>query len=238
VKARPKWRDEERHERRGVNDRGRKAAAEFAGTAFLLGGVTGSGIMGETLSGGNDAIALLANSLATAGLLFVLIVVLAPVSGAHFNPAVTLALWMEGRIAARPALAYGAAQFAGAIAGVWLAHAMFDLPILQVSEQPRSSAGQWIAEGIATFGLVATILLLTRKGVEALAAAVGLYILAAYWFTASTSFANPAASVARSLTATFVGIAPVHAPAFVASQIGGAMLAVLAVRALVPAAKA
>lgn len=216
----------------------RRSGAEFAGTALLLAGVTGSGIMGKALADGNDAIALLANSIATAGLLFVLIVVLAPVSGAHFNPAVTLALWMEGRIAARSAAAYGAAQFAGAIAGVLLAHAMFDLPILQVSEQPRTSAGQWVAEGIATFGLVATILLLARKGVETIAAAVGLYILAAYWFTASTSFANPAASVARSVTATFAGIAAGHVPAFVASQIGGAMLAVLAVRALDPAAKA
>jgi glycerol uptake facilitator-like aquaporin len=210
----------------------RAIGAEFGGAAILLAAVVGSGIMGQSLAGGNAAIALLANSLATAAVLWVLIDMLGPVSGAHFNPAVSLALWMDGRIAPSRALAYAGAQLAGAVSGVILAHAMFDQPLLQISQTARASAGQWISELVATGGLVCVILIALRRSAPAIPAAVSLYILAAYWFTASTSFANPAVTLARSLTATFAGIAPAHVPAFALAQLAGALCGLGVARAL------
>lgn len=200
----------------------RSAAAEAVGTALLVAAVVGSGIMGERLAGGNVAIALLANSLATGFALIALIVAFAPRSGAHFNPLVTVALGLRGR---RIAWEYLPAQFAGALLGTLIAHAMFDLPLLQVSETARSSPGQWLSEAIATFGLVFIVLSLERRNAWAAPFAVGGYIAAAYWFTASTSFANPAVTLARGFTATFAGIGLGHVPAFVAAQVAGAALA-------------
>ncbi len=201
----------------------RALAAELVGSAALLAVVVGSGIMGERLAGGNVAIALLANALATAGGLFVLILAFAPYSGAHFNPAVTLvaALWRE--IAPSHALAYGIAQCAGAVAGVWIAHAMFALPLLQLSTRERAGFGPWLGEAIATVGLVACVRLCSRASPATMAGAVATYIGAAYWFTSSTSFANPAVTIARSLSDTFAGIAPPHVPAFVSAQLAGAL---------------
>jgi glycerol uptake facilitator-like aquaporin len=203
----------------------RRLVAEALGTAALLATVVGSGIMGETLSGGNVAIALLANAIATGAILVVLILVLGPVSGAHFNPAVTLAFLLRREIPPSDAALYVSVQVAGGILGVFAAHAMFDIAILQSSATARTGGGQWFAEVIATFGLVATILGAVRFRPEAVAYAVGLYITAGYWFTASTSFANPAVTVARALTDTFSGIMPAHAPGFVLAQIVGAALA-------------
>ncbi len=203
----------------------RRLVAEALGTAALLATVVGSGIMGETLSGGNVAIALLANAIATGAILVVLILVLGPVSGAHFNPAVTLAFLLRREIPPSDAALYVSVQVAGGILGVFAAHAMFDIAILQSSATARTGGGQWFAEVIATFGLVATILGAVRFRPEAVAYAVGLYITAGYWFTASTSFANPAVTVARALTDTFSGIMPAHAPGFVLAQIAGAALA-------------
>ena len=203
----------------------RRLAAEALGTALLLAIVVGSGIMGERLAGGNDAIALLGNTLATGAGLVVLILVFGPVSGAHFNPLVTLmaVLWRE----IGPALAagYGLAQTAGAIAGVWAAHAMFAAPVLQVSARLRDGPSQVFSEAVAAFGLILTILGTARARPQATAAAVGLYIAAAYWFTASTSFANPAVTVARSLTDSFSGIAPASVAGFLAGQLAGALAA-------------
>ena len=203
----------------------RRLVAEALGTAALLATVVGSGIMGETLSGGNVAIALLANAIATGAILVVLILVLGPVSGAHFNPAVTLAFLLRREIPPSDAALYVSVQVAGGILGVFAAHAMFDIAILQSSATARTGGGQWFAEVIATFGLVATILGAVRFRPEAVAYAVGLYITAGYWFTASTSFANPAVTVARALTATFSGLKPAHPPGFVLAQIAGAALA-------------
>ncbi len=203
----------------------RRLVAEALGTAALLATVVGSGIMGETLSGGNVAIALLANAIATGAILVVLILVLGPVSGAHFNPAVTLAFLLRREIPPSDAALYVSVQVAGGILGVFAAHAMFDIAILQSSATARTGGGQWFAEVIATFGLVATILGAVRFRPEAVAYAVGLYITAGYWFTASTSFANPAVTVARALTDTFSGIMPAHAPGFILAQIAGAALA-------------
>lgn len=200
----------------------RRLAAEFIGTAFLLATVVGSGIMGETLSGGNVAIALLANALATAAILYVLITMFGPISGAHFNPAVTLAMSMEGDIRLPQAILYAVAQASGAIAGVWLAHAMFGFDLLQASLKVRTGTGQWISEAVATGGLVLTILATRRSRPDAVAASVALYILAAYWFTASTSFANPAVTIARSLTNTFSGIRMSDGPVFVVIQLAAA----------------
>lgn len=201
----------------------RRIAAEGVGAFFLFACVIGSGIMAQALSGGNDGVALLANTMATGAMLFVLITMLGPVSGAHFNPAVTLVLALRRDMAWRDAGAYVAAQLACGILGAWAAHLMFDLPILQLSAKARTGAGQWTGEFIATFGLVLTILGTVRYRPQAVAAAVGLYITAAYWFTSSTSFANPAITVARSLSDTFAGIAPHDAPMFVAAQIAGAI---------------
>jgi glycerol uptake facilitator-like aquaporin len=202
--------------------------AEFIGTLLLLAIVVGSGIMGQRLAGGNDAIALLANATATAGGLYVLIALFGPISGAHFNPAVTLAMKLRGDDV--PALAYILVQLSGAIAGVWLAHAMFELPLWQPGMRVRDGGAQWLSEGVATFGLLLTILLGMRFRDRALPALVAAYIFAAYWFTASTSFANPAVTLARALTQTFAGIRPVDAPGFIAAQLAGAAGAMLLAR--------
>ena len=203
----------------------RKLLAEGLGSALLLAVVVGSGIMGERLAGGNVAIALLGNTLATGAALIVLIWVFGPISGAHFNPAVTLVAALSRELPWRLALAYPIVQLIGAILGVLLAHAMFGEPLAQISTKARNGAGQALSEIVATFGLVAVILGTTRFRPENTAVAVGLYITAAYWFTASTSFANPAVTAARSLSDTFAGIAPSSAPAFILAQIVGALLA-------------
>jgi glycerol uptake facilitator-like aquaporin len=205
----------------------RALLAEFLGTSLLLAAVVGSGIMGVNLSQGNDAVALLANAAATAGALYVLIIMFGPISGAHFNPAVTLAMRVQGKIDTRTAFAYAAVQVIGAIAGVILAHAMFALPLIQPGIHVRSGGGQWLSEGVATFGLLLTILLGLRHRAEAVPALVASYIFAAYWFTASTSFANPAVTLARSLTQTFAGIRPLDVGGFVVAQLLGALLALL-----------
>ena len=206
----------------------RRLAAEALGSALLLTVVVGSGIMGERLSGGNVAIALLGNTLATGAGLVVLITVLGPISGAHFNPAVTLVALLRRDIKTSEALLYPVVQVVGAVAGVWLAHAMFGEAILQISTKPHDGPAQMLSEAVATFGLVATILGAVRFRPDFTAVAVGLYITAAYWFTASTSFANPAVTLARSLSDTFAGIAPASVPAFILAQFVGALLAALA----------
>jgi glycerol uptake facilitator-like aquaporin len=203
-----------------------RAFAEWLGTAFLLAAVVGSGIMAAKLSGGNVALALLCNTIATGAILVALILTFAAMSGAHFNPAVTLAFALRGETAWRDAAIYIAAQISGAIIGVWIAHLMFELPLLQLSLTQRSGAGQWLAEAVATFGLLLTIFGVASRTPAAVPYAVGLYITSAYWFTASTSFANPAVTIARSLSDTFAGIAPQGVPAFIAAQIAGALLAV------------
>jgi glycerol uptake facilitator-like aquaporin len=203
----------------------RALAAEALGTAFLLMAVVGSGIMAERLADGNDAVALLANSLATGAALVVLIAIFGPLSGAHFNPAVTLYFAMRREMKPRLAMAYALVQVAAAIAGVFAAHAMFELPLLQVSAHLRDGPAQWFAEFIAAFGLVGTIAGALRFALAATPTLVGLYITAAYWFTASTSFANPAVTIARALTDTFSGIAPGSVPGFIAAQILGAVAA-------------
>ena len=209
----------------------RRLLAEGLGTLLLLAVVIGSGIMGERLGGGNQAIALLANTLATVAGLFVLIEVFGPLSGAHFNPAVSAVMAWRGALPKRDLLPYIAAQLVGAALGAWLAHAMFDLPILQFSDHVRTGWGQWIAEVVATAGLVLVILRAPAGRASALVAA---YIGAAYWFTASTSFANPAAVFGRMLSDSFAGIAPVSAAAFVVAQLVGAVLACGLDRALAP----
>jgi glycerol uptake facilitator-like aquaporin len=201
----------------------RKLVAEFAGTALLLAVVIGSGIMGERLAGGNSAIALLGNAIATGAGLVVLIHMFGPISGAHFNPIVTLAVMLGGQIDRRTAALYLVAQFAGAVAGAWLAHSMFGEPLFQVSHKLRAGSAQGLSEAVATFGLIGTILATQAKRPDFTPIAVGLYITAAYWFTASTSFANPAVTVARSLSDTFAGIAPLCVPLFVAAQVAGAL---------------
>jgi glycerol uptake facilitator-like aquaporin len=203
-----------------------RAFAEWLGTAFLLAAVVGSGIMAAKLSGGNVALALLCNTIATGAILVALILTFAAMSGAHFNPAVTLAFALRGETTWRDAAIYIAAQISGAIIGVWIAHLMFELPLLQLSLTQRSGAGQWLAEAVATFGLLLTILGVASRTPAAVPYAVGLYITSAYWFTASTSFANPAVTIARSLSDTFAGIAPQGVPAFIAAQIAGALLAI------------
>jgi glycerol uptake facilitator-like aquaporin len=201
-----------------------RIVAEALGTAFLLAAVVGSGIMAAKLSGGNAALALLCNTLPTGAILTVLILALGPVSGAHFNPAVTLAFLCRGDLTWRAACLYVASQVLGGIAGVFAAHAMFDLPLLQISQTVRSGPSLWFAEFIATFGLVLTILCCLRKAPDAIPYAVGLYITSAYWFTASTSFANPAVTIARSLSDTFTGITPGGVPLFIVAQIVGAFV--------------
>ena len=215
-----------------MNTLGRRLLAEFLGTGLLLATVVGSGIMGVALSRGNDGIALLANAGATAGALYVLIVLFGPISGAHFNPAVTLAMRVRGEVDSRTAVAYVAVQVIAAVVGVSLAHAMFGQALLQPGSHARTGAAQWLSEGVATFGLLLTILLGARHRPAALPALVAAWIFAAYWFTASTSFANPAVTFARALTQTFAGIRLADVPAFVGAQIGGALLAMLTVSLL------
>ena len=207
---------------------GRIYAAEALGTAVLLATVVGSGIMGEQLSGGNIAIALLGNTIPTGAILVVLITILGPISGAHFNPVVSLAMCLTGRMTWAKFLPFVLCQVAGAVIGVWIAHAMFDLPILQLSTKMRWGTGQWLAEAVATFGLLVTIFGGLRYNATAIPVSVGLYITAAYWFTASTSFANPAVTIARSLSNTFAGIAPIAVLPFIGAQILG-MIAGVAV---------
>ena len=209
-----------------------RATAEFLGTAFLLMAVVGSGIMAQRLAGGNIALALLCNTLATGAILPVIILMFGPVSGAHFNPAVSLAFALRGELSWEIALLYGAVQVAAAIAGVWIAHLMFDLPLWQVSTTVRWGAGQWLAEAVATFGLLLTIFGCVARAPAAVPYAVGLYITSAYWFTASTSFANPAVTIARSLSDTFAGIAPAGMPPFIAAQLVGMLAAVAVMRML------
>lgn len=205
----------------------RRIAAEFLGTALLLATVIGSGIMAAKLAGGNSALALLCNTIPTGAILAVLILIFGPVSGAHLNPVVTLAFVFRRELPAAIAFPYVAAQISGAIVGAWLAHLMFELPMLQVASTARVGAGQWIAEAIATFGLLLTIFGCLASVRDAIPYAVGLYITAAYWFTASTSFANPAVTVARSLSDTFAGIAPSGVVAFILAQLAGAIAATL-----------
>lgn len=203
----------------------RAVIAEALGSFFLFATVIGSGIMAEQLAGGNVAVALLGNTLATGAMLFVLITMLGPISGAHFNPAVSLVFRLRGELTTVTAVAYVSAQLVGGILGVWAAHLMFDLPILQLSDKTRTGVGQWTGELIATFGLVLTILGTLRSRQEWVPVSVALYIVAAYWFTSSTSFANPAITVARSLSDSFAGIASNDVAGFVVAQVVGALLA-------------
>ncbi len=205
----------------------RKLVAELIGTAFLLATVVGSGIMAENLADGNVAIALLGNTIPTGAILVVLIVLFGQVSGAHFNPAVTVAFLARREITAGLAIAYIAAQIAGGLLGTWAAHLMFELDVLQFSSKLRTGPAQWFAEVVATFGLLMAIFGALRWRPDFVPFSVGLYITAAYWFTASTSFANPAVTVARSFTDTFSGITPAHMPMFVGAQLVGALLATL-----------
>jgi len=206
----------------------RRLAAEALGTALLLAVVVGSGIMAERLADGNVAIALLGNTIATGAALVVLINLFGPISGAHFNPAVTLVMALRREITARAAVAYALVQVPAAVAGVWIAHLMFAEPVLQVSAKLREGPAQVFSEAVATFGLIGTILGVSRWKPERVPAAVGLYITAAYWFTASTSFANPAVTLARALSDSFAGIAPVSVPGFLAGQLAGALVALVA----------
>jgi glycerol uptake facilitator-like aquaporin len=208
----------------------RRLACEFLGSAFLLATIIGSGIMGERLAGGNQALALLGNALPTGAILVVLITMFGPISGAHFNPAVTAVFWLRGDIDGRIAAGYVLAQLAGAIIGVCAAHAMFDLPLWQSAMKMRRGTGQWWAEGVATFGLLLTVLATLKARAAAVPASVGLYIIAAYWFTASTSFANPAVTIARAFSDTFAGIRMSDVPPFIAAQLAGAACAFLVSR--------
>jgi glycerol uptake facilitator-like aquaporin len=208
----------------------RRCVAECLGTALLLTAVVGSGIMAARLSGGNAALALLCNTLATGAILTVLILTFGPLSGAHFNPAVSIAFALRRELPVADAAVYVGAQLAGAVIGVWIAHLMFELPLWQVSATPRTGAGQWLSEVIATFGLLLTIIGCLARTPAAVPFAVGLYITSAYWFTASTSFANPAVTVARSISDTFAGIAPTGVIAFVCAQLLGMLVAVMLAR--------
>ncbi len=208
----------------------RRLAAEFIGTAFLLIGVVGSGIMALDLAVGNIGVALLANAIATGCVLYVGITILGPISGAHFNPAVTLAFLLRREIKPAEALSFAAVQIVGGVIGVWMAHAMFDLAILQFATTHRTGFNQWIAETVAAFGLVFVILGGIRHRPAAVPTIVALYITGAYWFTASTSFANPAVTIARGFSDTFTGISMEHVPAFILCQVLGAALAVAAGR--------
>jgi glycerol uptake facilitator-like aquaporin len=199
---------------------------ECLGTAFLLAAVVGSGIMAAKLAGGNSAVALLCNTIPTGAILVVLILVFGPLSGAHLNPAVSLAFALRRDLPWREAAPYIAAQLVGGIVGVWAAHLMFELPLWQLSATMRTGTGQWLAEAVATFGLLLTIFGCVARAPTAVPYAVGLYITSAYWFTASTSFANPAVTIARALSDTFAGIAPAGVPVFIVAQLVGMMAAV------------
>lgn len=208
----------------------RKLLAEALGTAFLLMGVVGSGIMAETLSPDNTGVALLANAIATGGILYVIITIFAPVSGAHFNPAVTFTFWLKGDVPMHEAALYCLVQIWAAILGVWIAHVMFEEQILQLSSTLRTGPSQWVSEVVASFGLVLLILGGIKHAPERIAALVAAYITGAYWFTSSTSFANPAVTIARSLTDTFAGIHPANMPLFIVMQLVGAALALAMAR--------
>ena len=209
-------------------DLARRLAAEAIGSFFLFAGVLGSGVMAETLSGGNIGIALLANTIATGAILYVLIAMLGTYSGAHFNPAVTLAFALRREFLWRDVLPYALVQIVGGVLGAFAVHLMFDLPILQLATKAREGTGQLAAEAIASFGLIFTIIVTLRRLPASVPASVALYISAAYWFTSSTSFANPAITLVRSLSDTFAGIAPADVPGFIAAQIVGMLLAVVA----------
>jgi glycerol uptake facilitator-like aquaporin len=213
---------------------GRRLSAEALGTAFLLAAVVGSGIMAERLAGGNDAVALLANSIATGGALVALIVTFGPISGAHFNPAVSFALAASGRLSWKDAAFYTLVQVPAAVAGVAAAHAMFDLPLIQISVHPRPGLAQMWAEFIATFGLLSVVLSCAASGTRAAPFAVAAYITGAYWFTSSTSFANPAVTLARAFTDTFAGIGMADVPGFVLGQVVAVCIAVPVMRRLQP----
>jgi glycerol uptake facilitator-like aquaporin len=208
----------------------RRAVAECLGTWLLVATVVGSGIMAERLAGGNVAVALLGNTIATGAILVVLIAMLAPISGAHFNPAVSLIFTLAGELPAAPLVIYVAAQVVGGIAGTATAHLMFDLPLLQVSQHAREGGAQVLSEIVASFGLIATILACRRFRPTLIPGAVALYVMAGYWFTASTCFANPAVAIARSLTDTFSGIRPIDVPWFIGAEVVGAILAALLFR--------
>jgi glycerol uptake facilitator-like aquaporin len=209
---------------------GQRAFCEALGTAFLLAAVVGSGIMAQKLAGGNDALALLCNTLPTGAILAVLILIFGPLSGAHLNPAVSLGFALRRKLAWSIAAVYIVAQVLGGIGGVWMAHLMFELPVWQFSVTARTGAGQWLAEAVATFGLLLTVFGCVWQRPESVPYAVGLYITAAYWFTASTSFANPAVTIARSLSDTFAGIAPAGVAAFIVAQVAGTLVAVIVSR--------
>ncbi len=208
----------------------RRACAEALGTAFLLAAVVGSGIMAQKLAGGNGALALLCNTLPTGAILTVLILIFGPMSGAHLNPAVSAAFALRGELPWRVAALYVACQLVGGIVGTLAAHLMFELPLWQLSATVRTGHGQWFAEAVATFGLILTIFGCLSCSQAAVPYAVGLYITSAYWFTASTSFANPAVTIARSLSDTFAGIAPAGVMAFVVAQLAGMLAAVIVSR--------
>jgi glycerol uptake facilitator-like aquaporin len=218
-------------------DLGRSLLAEALGSALLAGAVIGSGILAARLAGGNDAIALVGNTMATAAMVFVLIAALGPISGAHFNPAVTLIMALRGEVGAARALLYAPMQVLGCVFGVWLAHAMFELPILQISTRARAGAAQVLSEGVAAFALVFTILAVSRWRPNAVPAAVALVITAGYWWTASTSFANPAITIARALSDTFAGVRPQDAAGFIAGQFAGALAALGMWRLIEPASR-
>lgn len=201
----------------------RRLAAECLGTGLLVATVVGSGIMGERLAGGNVALALLGNTLPTGAILVVLILALGPISGAHFNPAVSLVMGLRKEHPWREFLPYAVAQILGGCIGTLVAHGMFELPLFELAIKSRTGSAQWFAESVATFGLIVTILAISRFKSEAIPVAVGLYITAAYWFTASTSFANPAVTIARALTNSFAGIAPTDVPMFIVAQLAGAL---------------
>jgi glycerol uptake facilitator-like aquaporin len=203
-----------------------RSVAECLGTAFLLAAVVGSGIMAQKLAGGNNALALLCNTLPTGAILAVLILTFGPISGAHFNPAVSVAFALRRELSWPNAVTYIVAQIIGGVIGVWITHLMFELPVWQVSSNARTGTGQWLAEFVATFGLLLTILGCIARTPAAVPYAVGLYITSAYWFTASTSFANPAVTIARSLSDTFAGIAPTGVVAFITAQFVGMIAAV------------
>lgn len=212
----------------------RQVAAELLGSILLTGTVIGSGILASRLAGGNDAVALLGNTLATAAILYVLIHALGPISGAHFNPAVTLIMAMRRQLTPTAAIVYVLAQVAGCIIGAWLAHAMFELPIIQISTHVRSGPAQMLSEGVATFALLFAILFVSRWRTEVVPTAVALVITAGYWWTASTSFANPAISIARSMSDTFAGVRPEDVPGFIAAQIVGGVVAWIVSLTLLP----
>jgi glycerol uptake facilitator-like aquaporin len=208
-------------------DLARRLTAELLGTGTLVAAVVGSGIMAERLAGGNQALALLCNTLPTGAILVVLITVLGPISGAHLNPVVTLAMALKRRLPGLEGAGYAAAQILGGVLGTMSAHLMFDLPLVTLSGTARDGVGQWVGEVVASFGLLATILGCLRFNPAAVPRAVGLFITSAYWFTSSTSFANPAVTVARALSDSFAGIAPADVPAFIFAQVTGALLATL-----------